>query len=620
VIPATDITPGQTLGRYELLVPIAQGGMAVVWAARLKGSRGFQKVVAVKSMLPSLSADPQFEEMFLAEAELASRIKHPNVCEILDLGEQDGTLFIVMEWVDGEPLSTLQKASRAIGGVPVPVALRIGIAAAMGLHAAHELRSDDGDLVGLVHRDVSPQNVLVTCEGVVKIVDFGVAKATAADTGRTRAGQIKGKAPFMSPEQALGRIVDRRTDVFALGIVLYQMLAGRHPFRGETEMATLNRITDKEPAAPLDKLLADCPPSLAAAIGIALEKDESKRFQTMTDLARALERALADVLAAAEIKERERLREELGPDAPPPSTTRAKGDVAAFVRSVIGDRTEKRKQAIKSAIKASGGRTWDTGIISAVVPTTVPPAAPSSPTAIGGHGAPPWGAPAPPGWSTPPPPYPGQGAERSSRPSDPTHGSPSSYPGMGPSPSQPSYPPYPSAPPFGGGQVSGVSSVATAVDGNRSVRPSTPGTGAGFVRGDEPQLPLRRGFKRWIAAGAGLLAIGVLAGVTLGGRRGSETTPAPAAAAPPEVAPAASIEATAEATPAPPPTAEPSAVVTEPSSVPFDSLDTEPAKRPRMGGPRPAAAAPAPSAKPGSSATSAKTAAPRVPQIRDPGF
>src|SRR5262245_22105803 len=188
--------------------------MAVVWAARMKGTRGFQKIVAVKSMLPSLSEDPQFEEMFLAEAELASRIKHPHVCEILDLGEQEGTLYIVMEWVDGEPLSAIQKAARLKGGVPVYVAARIGFAAAMGLHAAHEIKNDDGELVGLVHRDVSPQNILVTYDGVVKIVDFGVAKATAADNGMTRAGQVKGKVPFMSPEQALGKTVDRRTDVF----------------------------------------------------------------------------------------------------------------------------------------------------------------------------------------------------------------------------------------------------------------------------------------------------------------------------------------------------------------------------------------------------------------------
>src|SRR5262245_33966147 len=151
-----DTGAGHTLGRYELLVPIAQGGMAIVWAARMKGTRGFQKLVAVKTMLPELSQEYQFEEMFLAEAELAARIRHPHVCEILDLGEQDGTIYIVMEWIDGEPLSALQRvATRAKVDFPMGVATRLVFNAAMGLHAAHELKNEMGELVGLVHRDVS---------------------------------------------------------------------------------------------------------------------------------------------------------------------------------------------------------------------------------------------------------------------------------------------------------------------------------------------------------------------------------------------------------------------------------------------------------------------------------
>jgi serine/threonine-protein kinase len=318
-----------TLGRYELLVPIAQGGMAAVWAARLRGTRGFQKTVAVKCMLPALSEDPQFEEMFLAEAELASRIRHPNVCEILDLGEQEGTLYIVMEWVDGEPLSTIQKAARATGGVPMAIATRIVLNAAAGLHAAHELKTDTGDLVGLVHRDVSPQNILVTYDGVVKIVDFGVAKATAeADGGFTKAGQIKGKVPFMSPEQALGKPIDRRTDVFALGIVLFQLLTGKHPFRGENDMATLHKICDPVPVPPLHLLLPDCPPSLVDAVAQSLEKDASRRFSSMMDFARSLERALAAMTTAG-----------------------ADQDLGAFVRASVGDRGEKRRAAIKEALR-----------------------------------------------------------------------------------------------------------------------------------------------------------------------------------------------------------------------------------------------------------------------------
>src|SRR5689334_13065299 len=157
------VRAGDTLGRYELLVPIAQGGMAVVWAARMKGTRGFQKIVAVKSMLPSLSSDPQFEQMFLAEAGVAARIKHPNVCEIFDLGEQDGNLYIVMEWVDGESLSSIHKTARAKGRpMPPSIVARVIKDAALGLHAAHEVKDDADKLVGLVHRDVSPQNILVT--------------------------------------------------------------------------------------------------------------------------------------------------------------------------------------------------------------------------------------------------------------------------------------------------------------------------------------------------------------------------------------------------------------------------------------------------------------------------
>src|SRR6185503_10737959 len=152
---------GSALGRYELLLPIAQGGMATVWAARMKGSRGFSKIVAIKTMLPSLSNDPRFEQMFLSEAEIASRIKHPNVCEILDLGEEEGVLYLAMEWIAGESLVTLlADCQRQERSVPYAVAARIGLEAARGLHAAHELKDDAGALFGIVHRDVSPHNIL----------------------------------------------------------------------------------------------------------------------------------------------------------------------------------------------------------------------------------------------------------------------------------------------------------------------------------------------------------------------------------------------------------------------------------------------------------------------------
>ncbi|MDI3286018.1 serine/threonine-protein kinase [Polyangium sp. 15x6] len=330
-----DVGAGHTLGRYELLVPIAQGGMAVVWAARMKGTRGFQKIVAVKTMLPELSQDPQFEEMFLAEAGLASRIRHPHVCEILDLGEQDGLIYIVMEWIDGEPLSQLARASRQKGGVPMLIALRICLNAALGLHAAHELQDELGTLVGLVHRDVSPQNILVTYDGVVKIVDFGVAKATAvSDTGATKDGQLKGKVPFMSPEQALGKAVDRRTDIFALGIVLYQLLASKHPFRGDNDMITLRRICDKEPAPSLISEMPNCPQLLNDIVMKALEKDADKRYPTMAEFARAIDRGITELKLAGQ------------PDE----------DVVAFVKGMLGERAEKRRTAIREGLKVADER------------------------------------------------------------------------------------------------------------------------------------------------------------------------------------------------------------------------------------------------------------------------
>src|SRR6185503_7485770 len=232
------LSPGMVLGRYELLLPIAQGGMATVWAARQRGTRGFNKTVAIKTMLPTLSEDPQFEQMFLDEAALAAKIHHPNVAEILDLGEEEDVLYIVMEWVDGEALSTITKQAKK-NNVTIQnhIALKVISQACLGLHAAHELKDEDtAESLQLVHRDVSPQNILVTYDGIVKLVDFGVAKAMGRASGETSAGQLKGKVPYMSPEQAKGGTIDRRTDIFAMGIVLYKMTTGLHPFLGDNDL------------------------------------------------------------------------------------------------------------------------------------------------------------------------------------------------------------------------------------------------------------------------------------------------------------------------------------------------------------------------------------------------
>ena len=293
------LTPGMVLGRYELLLPIAQGGMATVWAARQRGSRGFQKTVAIKTMLPSLSEDPQFEQMFLDEAALAAKIHHPNVCEILDLGEQDEVLYIVMEWIDGEALSVIHKAARKNQAqLPVRLTMRMLAQASAGLHAAHELRDENDVPLQLVHRDVSPQNILVTYDGLVKLVDFGVAKAMGRAGSDTNAGQLKGKVPYMSPEQARGGIVDRRTDIFAMGIVLYKMTTGLHPFMGDNDLLTMKNIISR-PLLPPRVKNPSFPAEVEHILLKCLQKDPDKRFQTMAELTSAIDRAVTSVKGEA---------------------------------------------------------------------------------------------------------------------------------------------------------------------------------------------------------------------------------------------------------------------------------------------------------------------------------
>lgn len=327
-----EIKPGQTIGRYEFLIPIAEGGMASVWAARMKGTRGFQKTLAVKMMLSSLSDNPQFEQMFMDEARIASRIHHPNVVEIFDLGEENEVLFIAMEYIDGEPLSTIFRTAQKKQGVPVHIAVRIISDACAGLHAAHELANESGEPLGLVHRDVSPQNILVSYDGAVKIVDFGVALAEGRSSDKTSAGTVKGKAPYMSPEQALGKNLDRRTDIFALGIVLYHLTTGRHPFRADNDILTLHNIIENEPPRP-SSIVPNYPRPLESVVLKALEKSADKRFQTMEEFEVALERAL-----------------------PPTQNRTRSADVARFVRETVGERGEKRRDALRSAVRLADER------------------------------------------------------------------------------------------------------------------------------------------------------------------------------------------------------------------------------------------------------------------------
>jgi serine/threonine protein kinase len=333
-----DVGAGHTLGRYELLLPIASGGMAMVWAARLKGTRGFQKIVAVKTMLPKLSEDASFEQMFLDEASLASQIRHPHIVEILDLGEQDHVLYLVMEWIDGVPLNQVIKAARQSGGIPLPIAVRICVQALQGLHAAHELTDSSGQLVGLVHRDVSPQNLLVTYDGVTKVVDFGVAKATASGASATQAGQIKGKIAYMAPEQVKGHSIDRRVDVFALGVVLYALTTGKHPFRKDNDANTMYQICSPEPAVSPRRIVPGFPMQLERVLMQSLAKNPVRRFPTANDFLVALDQSL-------------------------PTSMRVSSDeeVAKFVRSLFGDRREQQKAELQAALERADERARNGG-------------------------------------------------------------------------------------------------------------------------------------------------------------------------------------------------------------------------------------------------------------------
>ncbi len=321
-----ELKPGDTLGRYELLLPVASGGMATVWAARLQGTAGFQKTVAIKTMLPGLSSDQDFEEMFLDEARVAARIRHPNVVEIFDLGEEGETLYLVMEWVDGETVGTLQKGAKSHGGVPMPILLRLASQVCAGLHAAHELRDDKGALVDLVHRDISPANILVSRTGFVKIVDFGVAKSKARMYTTRVGGMIKGKTPYLSPEQLGGLPIDRRSDLYSFGAVLYVLATGLHPFRGENDAKTIENIALRDPVS-LCKLDPSIPPEFEAIVLKALAKDRDKRFESASEMQRAI-----DGLAAS-------IGQTVNDD-----------DVAAFVRKVSGPSLEKRTAALRDAI------------------------------------------------------------------------------------------------------------------------------------------------------------------------------------------------------------------------------------------------------------------------------
>jgi serine/threonine-protein kinase len=333
--------------------------MGEVWAARLKGTRGFQKVVALKFLLPELSANPSFEQMVLDEAALAAQIRHPNVVQVVDLGEENEILYQVMEWVSGESLWTVMRAAAKKDGIPLEVAARIVCQVCAGLHAAHELKDDDGNLIGLVHRDVTPQNILLTPEGLAKVVDFGVAKFAGRGAAATQVGEIKGKVPYMAPEHIRGREVDRRADVFSLGILFYQLLAGVHPFLGDNDQLTMVRISSATPAVPLRARVPTISEALSQVVAAALEKSPENRTKTTLDLMHEIERAV-----------------------PGASMASSNELVATFLRRVLGDQIGAREVELREALRQLDMRSSlppEGGRNSQLPPVPAAPIAPSVP-------------------------------------------------------------------------------------------------------------------------------------------------------------------------------------------------------------------------------------------------
>jgi serine/threonine-protein kinase len=320
----------QRIDRYELVAEIASGGMATVFLARVQGIGGFQRFVAIKRLHPHLATESEFVQMFLDEARLAAGIHHPNVVPILEVGASDRGYYLVMEYIEGDTLARLLARAATKGArIPRPIGLRVIIDMLQGLHAAHELRDERNELTGLVHRDVSPQNVLVGIDGVTRITDFGVARAATRLTA-TRVGQLKGKIAYMAPEQATGAAdVDRRADVFSSGIVLWEVLAARRLFKAENEAATLSRVIS-EPIPVLHQIEPAVHQQVSEIVMKALERDPEKRFTNCQQFADALERAAVAVDSIA-----------------PPR------ELATYVSEVLGNEIAQQREAVRTWLARS---------------------------------------------------------------------------------------------------------------------------------------------------------------------------------------------------------------------------------------------------------------------------
>ncbi|MDX2023793.1 MAG: serine/threonine-protein kinase [Deltaproteobacteria bacterium] len=278
---------GEAFGRYRLRGLLGQGGMGQLFVAEQQGIQGFSKIVAVKRILPHLANSPQFEDMFLNEARMAARLEHPNIVATYELGEADGSYFISMEYLPGEDLAAILLACQRSEPMTVEIAVALTQQSANGLHYAHDIREPSGKPVGLVHRDVNPSNIFVTYYGMVKLLDFGIVKNAPGST-QTSPGVFKGKYAYCAPEQITGGDVDRRTDIFSLGIVLWEALTNRSLFAKPNDAQTMDAVRSQTIAAP-STLRPDVPRDLDAITMRALSRDPRARFQSAHELSEALD-------------------------------------------------------------------------------------------------------------------------------------------------------------------------------------------------------------------------------------------------------------------------------------------------------------------------------------------
>jgi len=299
---ADPLAPGLRIGRYELIRRLAVGGMAEIYLARATGIEGFEKLVVLKRILPQFATNGGFISMFLDEARLTATLQHPNIAQVYDIGEFGGSYFFTMEFVRGADVRSMLKTA-LIYGEPIPLAhvITIILGVTAGLHAAHEKRGLDGTPLDVVHRDVSPSNVLVSYDGAVKLVDFGIAKASQ-HRNRTQAGTLKGKAAYMSPEQCTGRPLDRRSDIFAIGILLYELACCRRLFVGESEFEIMSKIVNQDVTPPSDDD-PDFPEELERILLRALKRNPDERYPTAKAMQLDLEEfARHEKLAVSTVK------------------------------------------------------------------------------------------------------------------------------------------------------------------------------------------------------------------------------------------------------------------------------------------------------------------------------